>query len=780
MIEPSQNLQSIFEHAVTTARSLEHEYITIEHIVYSIVCDTEAYAMIENFGANASYIKTNLEHYLKNNLNEIVKPGEEKPKKTNSVERVLNRCFTQVLFSGRQRMEVADIIVSVLAEKNSFSFYYLNKGGVTKEKFLRYFQENVVVEEEDQPAIKTIPQNQMDRIINQYCTNLSLLAKQRKIDPVIGRDDELEKIQLVLARRNKCNVLMVGEPGVGKTAIAEGLARKIFEKKVPKFIQDHQVYTLDISSLIAGSKYRGDFEERIKAVLAALEKKGKIILFIDEAHMMSGAGAANQSSNDLANILKPMLTKGVIKLIASTTWEEYRKYFEKDRALMRRFQRITVDEPSPEVTTKILKGIRKYYENHHNVRITDAAIDQSVKLSVKYMADKKLPDKAIDILDCAAARYKLKDDETTEGVVQIVDVEQILYEVSKMLNMPLESVAQKESKNLADLEKNMKVAIYGQNNAVEKVLDKIFVAQAGMKSANKPVGCFLFLGPTGCGKTETAKQLADKMSINLIRFDMSEYQEKHSVAKLIGAPPGYVGYEENAGQLITKLQEHPNCVLLLDEIEKAHPDVSNILLQFMDNGFVTGSNGKQADGRNCILIMTSNLGARDNENNTIGFGDLDRDGEDDKAIKKFFAPEFRNRLDAIVKFSSLSRDVVCQIVDKFMGELNSQVKDKNIEIVLENVSRDWLADNGFDKKMGARPLGRLIDTKIKSPLSRRMLFGDLKDGGRVSVSVNNNELDFTITELPKPLTKEEKKALKKAKADAEIMENVEQSETDNT
>jgi ATP-dependent Clp protease ATP-binding subunit ClpA len=359
--------------------------------------------MIENFGANASYIKTNLEHYLKNNLNEIVKPGEEKPKKTNSVERVLNRCFTQVLFSGRQRMEVADIIVSVLAEKNSFSFYYLNKGGVTKEKFLRYFQENVVVEEEDQPAVKTIPQNQMDRIINQYCTNLSLLAKQRKIDPVIGRDDELEKIQLVLARRNKCNVLMVGEPGVGKTAIAEGLARKIFEKKVPKFIQDHQVYTLDISSLIAGSKYRGDFEERIKAVLAALEKKGKIILFIDEAHMMSGAGAANQSSNDLANILKPMLTKGVIKLIASTTWEEYRKYFEKDRALMRRFQRITVDEPSPEVTTKILKGIRKYYENHHNVRITDAAIDQSVKLSVKYMADKKLPDKAIDILEIGRA-----------------------------------------------------------------------------------------------------------------------------------------------------------------------------------------------------------------------------------------------------------------------------------------------------------------------------------------------------------------------------------------
>jgi ATP-dependent Clp protease ATP-binding subunit ClpA len=571
---------------------------------------------------------------------------------------------------------------------------------------------------------------------------------------------------------------MVGEPGVGKTAIAEGIARKIFEKKVPKFIQDHQVFTLDISALIAGSKYRGDFEERIKAVLTALEKKGKIILFIDEAHMMSGAGAANQSSNDLANILKPILTKGVIKLIASTTWEEYRKYFEKDRALMRRFQRINIDEPAADVTVKIVKGIRKYYEGHHNVKITDAAIEQAVKLSVKYMADKKLPDKAIDIIDCAAARYKLKDDESMDGVEQIVDVEQIVYEISKMLNMPLDMVAQKESKNLADLEKNVKAAVYGQDDAVEKVLDKIFVAQAGMKSVNKPIGCFLFLGPTGTGKTETAKQLAEKMNLNLIRFDMSEYQEKHSVAKLIGAPPGYVGYEENAGQLITKLQEHPNCILLLDEIEKAHPDVSNVMLQFMDNGFVTGSNGKVADGRNCILVMTSNLGASDNEKNTIGFGELGRDGEDDKAVKKFFAPEFRNRLDAIIKFSSLSRDVVCQIVDKFISELNLQIKDKRVEIVLDDAARNWLADNGFDKKMGARPLGRLIDNKIKSPLSRRILFGDLKDGGRVSVSVDGKELTFTVSEMPKVLSKEERKALKKAKSEAEA--DVEENQTDNS
>jgi len=781
MIEPSQSLQNIFESSVNTAKELHHEYITIEHVVYGILCDNDSYALLESFGADAKFIKANLEHYLKNNLNDIKlnnPKADFKPKKTNSVERVLNRCFTQVLFSGRQRMEVADVVISVLSEKNSFGFYFLQKGGVTKEKFVKYFQEHVVTEEiEDAEEHRVVNSGQSDRILNQFCTNLSLKAKQRTIDPVIGRDDELEKIQLVLARRNKCNVLMVGDPGVGKTAIAEGLARKIFEKKVPKFIQDHQVYTLDISSLLAGSKYRGDFEERVKAVLTALEKKGKIILFIDEAHMMQGAGAANNSSNDMANMLKPILTKGVIKLMASTTWEEYRKHFESDRALMRRFQRVTIDEPTPDMAVKILKGIKKYYEKHHNVKISDAAIDQAVKLSVKYMADKKLPDKAIDILDCAAARYKLKDDEGMEGIEQIVDIEQVTYELSKMINMPLETVAQKESKNLSDLEGGMKSAVYGQDKAVETLLDKIFVAQAGMKHPNKPIGSFLFLGPTGTGKTETARALADKMSMELIRFDMGEYQEKHSVARLIGAPPGYVGYEDNAGQLITKLQEHPNSILLLDEVEKAHPDVMNILLAFMDNGFITGSNGKQADGRNTILLMTSNLGARDNENNTIGFGELAKDGEDDKAVKKFFAPEFRNRLDAIIKFSNLGQETVIQIVKKFVGELNTQLKDKGIEIVLNNTAAKWLAEKGYDRKMGARPLARLIDNKIKSPLSRRVLFGDLVDGGRVSIDIADDDLTFTVSEIPKPLTKEEKKALRAQRA-AEKTNEITENQTD--
>jgi len=744
MIEPSNDLQEIFEQSVNLAKSHNHEYITIEHLIYTVVEHPSSESLISEFGADLDFLKTSLKDFIENKLNDIKTDNKTlKPKKTNSVERVLNRCFSQVLFSGRQKIEIADLIISVLSEKNSFSTYFLNKSGITKDKFFKYAVEKIVSEDEDQES-RPVNTNQIEKIINTYCTNLSLAAKQKKLDPVIGRDEELENIQLVLARRNKCNVLMVGDPGVGKTAIAEGLARKIHEKKVPKFIQDHTVYNLDISSLLAGSKYRGDFEERIKAVLNALERKGKIILFIDEAHMMQGAGAANQNANDLANILKPVLTKGVIKLIASTTWEEYRKYFEKDRALMRRFQRVTIDEPTPEMSVKIIKGLRKYYEKHHTVKITDAAIDQSVKMSIKYMNDKKLPDKAIDILDCACARYKIKDDPETEGIPQIVDVEQIVYEVSKMVKIPLETVAQKESKNLSDLESSIKKAVYGQDQAIDTLLDKIFVSQAGMKSPNKPIGAFLFLGPTGTGKTETAKQLAEKMSIPLMRFDMSEYQEKHSVARLIGAPPGYVGYDENAGQLITKLQEQPNCVLLMDEIEKAHQDVSNILLQFMDNGFVTGSNGKVADGRNTILIMTSNLGAADNEKNTIGFGELETTGEDDKAVKKFFAPEFRNRLDAIVKFSSLSDATVYEIVKKFIKELNDQLKDKGITVQINDEAVKYLAKKGYDKKMGARPLSRLIDNEIKSPMSRKVLFGNLVNGGKIQIKMSGDKLDFDI------------------------------------
>ena len=753
MIEPSTALQEIFEEAINVAVNYKHEYITIEHVVYAMFTHSETIRISEDIGADHKFVRENLDGYLKNNLNDIVSPNySDKPKKTTSVERVLNRCFTQVLFAGRQEIEIYDVLVSILAEKNSFSYYFLTKAGISKDKFSKYFQDDESSPHdgiERQHSKKTAGG---EKALEQFCTNLSALAKEHKIDPVIGREEELEKIQLVLARRNKSNALIVGDPGVGKTALAEGLAKNIYDKNVPKFIQDHQVYSLDIGSLIAGSKYRGDFEERIKVVLKALEKKGNVILFIDEAHMMQGAGAANQNSNDLANLLKPILTKGVIKIIASTTWEEYRKSFEKDRALMRRFQRVTIDEPSEALTIDILKGIRKYYEEHHKVKIMDSAIEQAVKMSVKYMADKKLPDKAIDIIDCASARYKVQGGVTDD--TPIVDIEQITFEVSKMINMPLEMVAQKESKNLAELEGQLKKAVFGQDEALDVLLDKIFVAQAGMKHPNKPIGSFLFLGPTGTGKTETAKQLAEKMGIHLIRFDMSEYQEKHAVAKLIGAPPGYVGYEEDAGQLITQLQEHANCVLLLDEVEKAHPDVMNILLQFMDNGFVTGSNGKKADGRNCILLMTSNLGARDNEGNAIGFGSAVKTGEDDKAMKKFFAPEFRNRLDATVKFTALDTKVIKKIVKKFVGELNTQLKDKDVVITLDVKATAWFAKHGYDPKMGARPLARLIDNEVKSPLSRRVLFGDLVDGGKVTVTIENDNPEFIIKLNEKAATEE--------------------------
>ena len=777
MIEPSKQLQTIFDMSVEITKGYKHRLITLEHLIFAIVSDEDSSNGLRDYGADVDYVKSNLDHYLKNNLKDIISETEiNVPKKTQAVERVLNRCFTQVLFSGRNQMEIADVIVSVLSEKNSFAFYFLTKGGITKEKFVQHFQKYFMDEEDffENDQAGPVTSDQLDKIINQFCDNLSLKAKQKRLDPVIGRDQELEDIELVLARRTKSNVLMVGDPGVGKTAIAEGLAKKIFEKKVPKFIQDHSVYTLDIGSLVAGSKYRGDFEERMKAVLMALDKKGKIILFIDEAHMMSGAGAGgSNSSNDMANLLKPALSKGGMKVIASTTWEEYRKYFEKDRALMRRFQRVTVDEPTSELTVKIIKGLKKYYEKHHNVVITPDAIEQAVKLSIKYMADKKLPDKAIDIIDCASARYKLNDDPLEEGIQQIVDVEQVTYELSKMIKMPLETVAQKESKNLKNLEPSMKQSVFGQDNAVDILLDKIFVAQAGLKMPDKPIGSFLFLGPTGCGKTETAKQLADKMGMTLIRFDMSEYQEKHSVARLIGAPPGYVGYEENAGQLITKLQETPNAILLLDEIEKAHQDVSNILLQFMDNGFVTGSNGKQADGRNSILIMTSNLGAADNEANTIGFNDLEKDGEDDKAYKKFFAPEFRNRLDGTIKFGNLSEDVVRTIVGKFIQELNNQVKDKNISIKANVDAINWLAKKGYNRKMGARPLSRLIDKEIKTPLSKKVLFGELVDGGIVGISIADDKPVFDIKPPPPPSAKElKRKAKQTAREDKLLNEEI--------
>ena len=740
MVEPSKELQLVFDKAISDAKSLQHEYVTLEHIMFAMLCSENFYNAVQGYGADPDFVKANLEHYLKEKLNEIkTEETKYKPKKTSSVESVLNRAFTQVLFSGRPEITLPDVMLSLLSEKKSMATYYLEEVGITKEKFAEYINSEFEAEYEDEEM-----SGAAQKALRAFTTNLNDDVRKNKVDPVIGRAEELESLALALGRRSKNNVLMVGDPGVGKTAIAEGLAYNIVNDNVPDFLKEFSVYNLDIGSMLAGSKYRGDFEERFKLVLTGLKSKGKTIMFIDEAHMMSGAGAAgSNSANDLANMLKPALAKGNIKVVASTTWEEYRKYFEKDRALMRRFQRVTIDEPSNEVTKDILRGIKKYYEDYHATTITDDAIEAAVKLSVKYQSDKKLPDKAIDLLDVACSRFKLSN--TPEGE-RTVSQEEVQFELSKMIGLPVDQVAERESGNLGNLDKNIKKVVYGQDTAVDEVVDKILVSQAGLKPEDKPVGSFVFMGPTGTGKTETAKALSNELGVKLVRFDMSEYQEKHAVAKLIGSPPGYVGHEENAGLLITKLQENPNCVLLLDEIEKAHPDVSQILLQIMDNGKVTGSNGKEADARNSIIILTTNLGAKQAEKNSIGFGDEQEEVYEDTELKKFFAPEFRNRLDGVITFNKLGKPVMMKIVGKFLVELKNMVKDKGVVINITDEALDYLVDKGFDPKMGARPLQRVIDKEIKRPLSRELLFGKLKSGGTVTIDIVKGEVSLNVLE----------------------------------
>jgi len=738
MVEPSNELKLVFEKSIKDAQKLQHEYVTLEHLLYSIFCEEKFINVINMYGADIDYIKSNIEHHLKTNCEDI-KTDEVKfkPKKTGTVERVLNRAFTQVLFAGRQQIELTDVLLAMLSEKKSIAVYYLEKGGVEKQKFAAFIDNEVELETESEEI-----SSEARRALRAFTTNLNDEVKRGKVDPIIGRSDELESLALALGRRSKNNVLMVGDPGVGKTAIAEGLAFKIEQNDVPNFLKEYKVYNLDIGAMLAGSKYRGDFEERFKLVLQALTKQGKTIMFVDEAHMMNGAGAGGGSnSNDLANMLKPALTKGDLKVVASTTWEEYRKYFEKDRALMRRFQRVTIDEPTPAVAKDILQGLKKYYEEYHGTIITNEAIDAAVKLSVKYQSDKKLPDKAIDLIDIACSRFKLNDEHVGD---KIVNESNIQFELANVINMPAEQVAEKESENLLHLEDNLKKVVYGQDEALESIVDKILVSQAGLKPDDKPVGAFVFMGPTGTGKTETAKALAANLGVKLVRFDMSEYMEKHSVAKLIGSPPGYVGHEENAGQLITKLQESPNCVLLLDEIEKAHPDVSQILLQLMDNGMVTGSNGKEADARNCTLILTTNLGAAQAEKNSIGFGSDDQLGYEDTEFKRFFSPEFRNRLDGVITFAKLGKEVMIKIVGKFLLELKNMVVDKNIKITITDEAIDYLVEKGFDPKNGARPLQRVIDKEIKRPLSRQILFGGLKNGGTINISCVDDELELNV------------------------------------
>jgi ATP-dependent Clp protease ATP-binding subunit ClpA len=729
MVEPSESLQTIFDTAVSVAINQRHEYLTNEHLLSALLSDESFSNMITAFGADVNLFRSDVDTYITEQLNEITSDIEVvAPVKTQSLERVLNRAFTQVLFQGRTKIEPYDIFIAMMSEKKTYAEYYIQKANIDKEKFTNFIStelENSTATQKNSPG---------DKALKAYTVNLNDMAKSKLIDPVIGRDDEIKQLSLIMGRRTKSNAILIGDPGVGKTSVIEGLAIKIANKTVPKFLKDYTVYSLDITAMLAGTKYRGDFEERFKNVLKALDKKTKTILFIDEAHMISGAGAGNNSANDLANMLKPALSRGNIKVIAATTWEEYRKHFEKDRALMRRFQRITIDEPSAEVSIRILHGLKKYYEKFHDAVINESAITAAVNLSIKYQSDKKLPDKAIDLLDCACARFKV--DETLD---RIVSNSSIQYELSEIMKMPIEHFTEETSDLIVNLEACIKNELYGQDDAVDEVVNKILVSRAGLKSDNKPIGSFAFLGTTGGGKTEMAKQLAKHLGVTLVRFDMSEYQEKHSISKLIGSPPGYVGFDDNAGLLITQIQEHPHCVLLLDEIEKAHPDVMTVLLQVMDNGFITASNGKKADCRNIILIMTTNAGAQDSSKNSIGFGDLNKKYEDTE-LKRFLSPEFRNRLDSIITFKPLSKEIMIKIVGKFMNDVMIAVKSKGIHIKMSNDAIDWLIEKGFDQQMGARPLARVIDKNIKQPLSKIMLFGDLKGGGTLQIEVKDSNL----------------------------------------
>ena len=734
-LKSDEQLEKCFQSAVDFAKNRKHEYVTVEHLFYAILTNEDFGEKLIEYDIEIAPLLKDLLEYLETKMQDITLPEdtESLPSRTAGLDRVLNRAFTQVVFSGREVMSTIDVFLAIYNEKKSYSKYLLNKHSITKEKFI----DAVTIEIETE--LDDLSDKQSEQILKQFTTNLTNQANKGLIDPVIGREKEIEDISLTLARRTKNNCLLIGDPGVGKTAIAEGLALNINKKECPKFLFDHTVYGLEIGSLIAGSKYRGDFEERLKVILNILEKQGKSILFIDEAHMMNGAGSTGNGGVDLANMLKPMLARGTLKVIANTTWEDYRKEFEKDRALMRRFQKITVDEPTEEVAIDILKGTKKYYEDYHKCTIQDDAIETAVRLSIQYMSDKHLPDKAFDLLDSACARLKLKK-KVMDKDIKVLNIQK---EVSRIANIPLEQLTHAENKKLENLEDNMKKKVFGQDEAIDTLLDKIYIARAGLQAKDKPVGSFLFLGPTGCGKTETAKQLSDQLNVPLVRFDMSEYQEKHTVAKFIGAPPGYVGYEDgNSGQLLNEVEKNNNCVLLLDEIEKAHRDVTNILLQVMDNGFLTGSTGKKVDMRNVILIMTSNLGAEEMEKGGLGFTVSERKGDDDIAVKNFFPPEFRNRLDGVVKFNKLPKTILGKIVDKFIKDVNILIADKNIKIKLDKKAKDQLIEEGFDSKMGARPLARTIDDKIKKPIAKKMIFESINENTEIMVSYDNDEYTF--------------------------------------
>jgi ATP-dependent Clp protease ATP-binding subunit ClpA len=744
----SRQLEESLHRAVAYANQRKHEYATLEHLLLSLVDDEDAAGVMRACDVDLGSLRTTLTNYVDNELRSLVVDDGEDAKPTAGFQRVIQRAVIHVQSSGREEVTGANVLVAIFSERESHAAYFLQEQDMTRYDAVNYIAHGIAkkagaaetkpvkgAEDEDKPTVKT-----GGEALEAYCVNLNEKAKQGKVDPLIGRSSEVERCIQILCRRTKNNPLLVGDPGVGKTAIAEGLARKIINHQVPEVLAGATIFSLDMGALLAGTRYRGDFEERVKQVVKELENHPDAILFIDEIHTVIGAGATSGGAMDASNLLKPALASGTLRCMGSTTYKEFRQHFEKDRALVRRFQKIDINEPTIDDTIKILKGLKSYYEEFHKLRYTNDAIKAAVELSAKYINDRKLPDKAIDIIDEAGASQMLLPEGKRKKIIGLKEVEAV---VAKIARIPPKSVSKSDTEALKQLETDLKRAVYGQDDAIDQLSSAMKMARAGLRDAQKPIGCYLFSGPTGTGKTETARQLASTLGIELLRFDMSEYMERHTVSRLIGAPPGYVGFDQG-GLLTDAVDQHPHAVVLLDEIEKAHPDVYNILLQVMDHGQLTDSNGKKIDFRNVVLIMTTNAGASDAQRNSIGFGRGKQDDEAEEAIKRVFTPEFRNRLDAVVAFKSLTHEVIRLVVQKFIMQLEAQLADRHVTIETSDEAADWLAKNGFDELYGARPLGRVIQEHIKKPLADEILFGKLVKGGHVRVVLTDGKLAFEI------------------------------------
>ena len=759
----SNTFEQPLQRAYQLAASLNHELVTLEHLLAGLLeIENIQLLMVKAGGDLENLIKSTSDWLGTDSNHVVVKTGSYQPRHTSLLSNVIKKAKTQSMFSGRGDIGPIDILLALYHIPDSPASWFLEKHGPSKEAVAE------LLSKADNTNHTVMDPKAALEVLEQYCINLNAKAQDGRIDPLIGREREVEQITQIMARRNKHNVIMAGDPGVGKTIIVEGLARRIVEGSVPDSLADHTIWNLDVATLVAGTKFRGDFEERMKQIIAAFAALPNTIMFIDEIHMIMGAGnGGGGGSIDAANMLKPALSRGEICCIGSTTNEEYRKHFEKDRALVRRFQKLDIFEPSIEDSKRILHGIAKYYEEYHELTFEIAALDAAVELTSKHMHDKCLPDKAIDIIDSAAAWQRIKPEAER---AKIITKDLIEAEVSRVAKVPVTTVKSKEADKLAQLETDLKAKIFGQSDAIDGVVNSIYMSRSGLRENDKTVGSFLFSGPSGVGKTEVAKQLAKSLGVHFTRFDMSEFQERHTVSKFIGSPPGYVGYGDGGaggGMLINELETHPHCVLLFDEIEKAHPDVYNIFLALMDHGTVTSSQGKSASARNAVVIFTSNLGAAAMEKETIGFTKDDNRDEDTQAINRFFTPEFRNRLDAIIKFNKLSKDNMNSIVDKFLADLNQLSANKHVNIVCDPAAKQWLIDKGFDSNMGARPLARVIADNIKKPLSREMLFGKLRNGGAVMITAREGRLEFEYLSNPEPM--EQEQLLLPAVSEAEIV-----------